>query len=112
MGDNITVTIMINGQSAGNTSVAAGSVGALVPVSLDSLSASSTPYTVTCQATVGGQTFNANSTLSYMPQPSWGGTCGSKIDRLTGATMVRNATAGETTWKKIVPIGFYDVRTT
>ena len=64
-------------------------------------------YNLTCTATSGNQTYSAYEILSYLPEPSFGG-CGSKIDRLTGATIVRNSTAGETAWKKIFPVGFFD----
>ncbi|ORX38738.1 hypothetical protein BD324DRAFT_650081 [Kockovaella imperatae] len=107
-GANLSVTISLDGQTLGTGSVSAGSMGTLIPISLDSLTAQMTPYNLTCTATLDSTTFTTSRALAYMPPPSYGKTCGSKIDRLTGATMVRNATAGELQWKKIFPVGFFD----
>lgn len=107
---NLTVTVSLDGMVLGSGSVVPGSLGNLLPLSLTNLTASTTLYNLTCTAQSEGQTYTTYGDLSYMVPPPWGG-CGSKIDRLSGTTMVRNATAGELQWKKIYPVGFYDVGT-
>ena len=98
---------MLDGQTISNGSVVPGSMGNLMPLSLDSITPRNSTYNLTCSASSGGQTYTATSTLSYKTTPPWGG-CGAKIDRLTGAMVVRNSTAGEKEWKKLIPIGFFD----
>ena len=105
---NLTVTVSLNGSVLATGSVTPGSMGNLLHLSLDNLTSSSGLYSLTCTAQGGGQTYTSYAGLSYRAPPPWGG-CGAKVDRLSGTTMVRNSTAGEVQWKKIYPVGFYDV---
>lgn len=89
-------------------SVEVNTLGTLLPFNTSSLKAQKTAYNVTCKATINGQTFYANSTLAYLkPNPYGGNTV--KVDRTSGALIVRNETAGTKEWEKIIPFGFYDV---
>ena len=89
-------------------SVPLNSLGNLLPFNISSLKAGKTKYNLTCKASIDGQTFYTNSTLSYLPpNPNNGSTV--KIDRLSGTLLVRNETAGTKTWEKLIPYGFYDV---
>ena len=102
------MTVSLNGQTLATGSIAPGTMGNLMPLSFDSISPQADWYNLTCTASAGNQTYTATSSLSYRVTSPYGG-CGSKVDRLSGATMVRNATAGELEWRKIIPIGFFDV---
>jgi hypothetical protein len=83
-------------------------MGNLLPFNLSSLTAQSTPYKLVCTAKGNGQTYKTNATLAYLPPNPYGGNT-VKIDRRNGALVVRNETAGDKTWTKIIPFGFYDV---
>jgi len=84
------------------------SLGNLISFNTTSLQAQKTPYNLTCKGTINGQTFYANSTLAYLPPNPYGGNT-VKVDRTSGALIVRNETAGTKKWEKIIPFGFYDV---
>ena len=97
-----------NGQKLTSGSVEVNTLGKLLPFNTTNLKASKTPYNLTCKATMNGQTFYANSTLAYLkPNPYGGNTV--KVDRTSGALIVRNETAGTKKWEKFIPFGFYDV---
>ena len=92
-------------------SVEVNTLGTLLPFNTTGLTAQKTWYNVTCKGTINGQTFYTNSTLAYLePNPYGGNTV--KVDRTSGALIVRNETAGTKQWEKILPFGFYDVSTT
>ena len=85
------------------------SLGNLLSFNVSSLKAQSQNYNLTCKAQINNQTFYTNSTLSYLPPNPYGGNT-VKIDRSSGALLVRNETGGDKTWEKIIPFGYYDVR--
>ncbi len=80
----------------------------LLPFNTTSLKVQKTNYNLTCKGTINGQTFYANSTLAYLPPNPYGGNT-VKVDRTSGALIVRNETSGTKNWEKIIPLGFYDV---
>lgn len=83
-------------------------LGNLLDFDISGLKPQQTPYNLTCRAQINGQTFQTTSTLRYLiPNPYGGSTV--KVDRASGALIVRNETAGEKEWRKIIPFGFYDV---
>ena len=107
---NLTVEVYIDGgQLLTSGSAEVDSMGTLLPFNTTSLKTQKTQYNLTCKATLNGQTFYANSTLAYLPPNPYGGNT-VKIDRTSGALIVRNETAGSKKWEKIIPFGFYDVR--
>ncbi len=83
-------------------------LGTLLPFNTTSLKEQKTNYNLTCKGTINGQTFYANSTLAYLPPNPYGGNT-VKVDRTSGALIVRNETSGTKNWEKIIPFGFYDV---
>jgi hypothetical protein len=84
-------------------------LGTLLTLNISGLSAQSSAYSLSCKATLGNQTFATNASLYYMPPNPYGGNT-VKVDRTSGgALLVRNETAGEKAWTKIIPFGFYDV---
>jgi hypothetical protein len=106
---NLTVTVTTgSGIELVKGSVSPGSMGNLFSFNITCLNATSTPYNLTCEAKGNGQTYTTYATLSYLPPNPYGGNT-VKVDRKSGALVVRNETAGDTTWKKIIPFGFYDV---
>lgn len=84
-------------------------LGTLIPFDTTDLGARKENYNITCKATIDGQTFYARSKLAYLPPNPYGGNT-VKLDRASGALMVRNETAGTKEWERIIPFGFYDVR--
>ena len=88
-------------------SVGVNTMGNLIPFNTTSLKACATPYNLTCKATINGQEFWTNSTLSYLPPNPYGGNV-VKVDRTSGALIVKNDT-GNGEWDKIIPFGWYDV---
>lgn len=71
------------------------------------MTARSTPYNVTCRATHEGQTFSDVAQLSYLPPNPYGGST-VKIDRKSGALLVRNESLSNPQWERLMPFGWYD----
>lgn len=104
----LNVTVSIGSKTLTSGSISVGSLGNLLSFNISSLNATSTPYNLTCTANLNGQTFYANTSLSYLPPNPYGGNT-VKVDRRSGALVVRNETAGQKTWTRIIPYGWYDV---
>jgi|ERR1700722_3700911 len=102
---NLSVTI-----SLGSTTLAQGSVplnASKIPLSfsLAQLTPTMNPYNITCSATYsGGQTFNATTMLSFLPDPTTGSA--TKMDLRTGALLARPAN-GSGEYSPVFPVGFY-----
>jgi hypothetical protein len=92
-----------------NGTVAVNTLGSLLPLNISGLKPQQSAYGLSCKATLGSQTFATNASLLYLPPNPFGGNT-VKVDRRSGALLVRNETAGEKSWEKIIPFGFYDVR--
>lgn len=108
---NATVTVSLftdNDNYLGTQDVPLNSLGNLIPVNLTSLTAQKTPYNLTCKGEVNGQTFYTGSQVRYLPPNPYGGNT-VKVNRTSGALLVRNETAGEKQWNQLFAYGFYDV---
>jgi hypothetical protein len=100
----------------GSNHVASGAVpvnklGTLLPLNLSALAPQQASYGLSCTATLGASnqtTFATNASLLYLPPNPYGGNT-VKVDRRSGALLVRNETAGAKAWEKLIPFGFYDV---
>lgn len=79
-----------------------------IPFSLKKLQPSTSPYTITCTATVSGESFTDTSQLLYLPDPT-DGTSVSKLDARTGAILRRSGKGGQTgEFTPVFPIGYYN----
>ncbi|EIN14572.1 hypothetical protein PUNSTDRAFT_49317 [Punctularia strigosozonata HHB-11173 SS5] len=85
-----------------------GSIGAEASFSLASLPPATTPYNLTCSASLSSSSsarFITNTTLRRLPPNPYNGSV-TKIDRRTGA-MLRQSSSGNGSWDPILTFGFY-----
>ncbi|RPD63424.1 hypothetical protein L227DRAFT_561556 [Lentinus tigrinus ALCF2SS1-6] len=107
------VTVKVGGRTLAKGPVALNATKAELPFSLKSLEPQATPFDVECSATYSApgtkgtpQTFSANTTLSYLPDPPDGRSV-TKMDLRTGALLAKPATGKDGAYETVFPIGFY-----
>ncbi|KZT56878.1 hypothetical protein CALCODRAFT_435102 [Calocera cornea HHB12733] len=104
-GAEVPVQVYADGQLLTETRATIGLTGLEAPISLAQLTPRTTPYTLTCVASLpGAQTVTATNTLTYLPPNPYGGST-TKFDTRTGATLVRSFETG--LYEPIFPLGFY-----
>lgn len=103
-GDQLSVTVSLNGTNIASGSVPLNATNHALSFNLGSLSPNTQPHTLTCTATLGNQTFNTTSALTFLPEaPSSIGSV-TKMDLRTGAMLAKQ---GGTDYEPVFPIGFY-----
>ncbi|TBU60013.1 hypothetical protein BD310DRAFT_947601 [Dichomitus squalens] len=100
------VTLKISGKTIARGPVAVNATKVEIPFSLKSLQPQATQFNVECTATYGSQTFTANTTLSYLPDPPDGRSV-TKMDLRTGALLAKPATGKGGAYETVFPVGFY-----
>lgn len=104
---NLQVTVKINGATIASGSVPLNSTKQALPFSLSSLAPTKSAYTMTCTATLSGQTFTATEKLTFLPNPPAGIGSVTKMDQRTGALLARPANGSGGPFAPVFPIGFY-----
>lgn len=104
---NLAVTVTINGATIASGSVPLNSTKHALPFSLSSLTPAKSAYTMTCTATLSGQTFRATGKLTYLPNPPSGIGSVTKMDQRTGAMLARPADGSAGPFAPVFPIGYY-----
>jgi hypothetical protein len=104
---NLEVTVTVNGKTLTSGNVPLNSTKHALPFNLSSLSAQESTYTMTCTATLSGQTFKATGSLTYLPDPPSGIGSVTKMDLRTGALLARPANGKGGDFAPVFPIGFY-----
>lgn len=105
----VSVTATVNGGTVrlAAATMALNSTGKTIPFDPSILPASTTPWDVTCTATLGSDTYTTTTKISKLPLPSGGGGV-TKQDYLTGALLVpADPTKLAGTYNPILPFGFY-----
>lgn len=88
--------------------VALNTTKTALPFSLDSLTPSTTPYTLTCTARIASQTFTAQGLLAYLPTPPSEIGSVTRMDLRNGALLARPADGkGSGAYDYVLPVGFY-----
>lgn len=107
------VIVKVAGRALAKGTVPLNATKAVLPFSLKSLEPQATPFDVECSATYTApgakgapQTFSANTTLSYLPNPPDGRSV-TKMDLRTGALLAKPATGKGGAYETVFPIGFY-----
>ncbi|KAG6826892.1 hypothetical protein H0H92_013998 [Tricholoma furcatifolium] len=104
---DLSVTVSVEGTTLAHGTVALNSTKTPLPFSLRSLQPQVSAYNISCTATFEGQTFQATSSLSYLPDPPSDIGSVTKMDLRTGALLAKPANGEGGTYAPVVPIGFY-----
>ncbi|ORY35572.1 hypothetical protein BCR39DRAFT_510866 [Naematelia encephala] len=105
-GDQILVSVELDGEHLSMSQVVLGSIGHLIPLQLDHLKPSLDTHTIKCTARVGDTVYTATSELFYLPPNPWGGSA-VKLDRVTGGMRIKRC-PDVSGWEAILPFGWYD----
>jgi hypothetical protein len=101
----LTVIVLVDGRVVASGPISINATKAELPLSLTGLTPRTEPYNVDCKATYGSQTFEAKSSLSYLPLNPNGSV--TKLDLRTGAMLAKPADGSEGPYAPVFPIGFY-----
>ncbi|KAH9834490.1 uncharacterized protein C8Q71DRAFT_769168 [Rhodofomes roseus] len=109
LGDVI-ISVEVNGRVVTGGAVPLNSSKVELPFSLAGLTPQKSAYDVSCRATYAGagavQTFAASGNLSYLPDPTDGGSV-VKMDAKTGALLAKPTNDQEGEYETVFPVGFY-----
>lgn len=107
------VTVTVNGKTLARGPVSINATKAELPFSLKDLKPQTAPFDVKCSATYSSpgskgtsQTFSANTSLSYLPDPPDGRSV-TKMDLRTGALLAKPAKGKRGAYETVFPVGFY-----
>ena len=102
--ETLSVTVSVDGQALASGSIPLDSKNFELPFDLSKLQPRKEAYTLDCQASISGQSFNTTGKLSYLPEPTSGSV--TKMDLRTGGLLARSP-KGEGDYVPVIPVGFY-----
>lgn len=105
--NELSVTVSISGKVIAKGSVPLNATKHELAFSLGSLSPRTEPYTLTCSATLGKQTFSTSSALTFLPEPPSSIGSVTKMDLRTGAMLAQPIGQAGADFEPVFPIGFY-----
>lgn len=103
---NVQVTVEVDGRTVATGAVPLNASKAELPFSLAGLVPRKGAYDVSCSATYGAQTFKAEGSLSFLPDPTDGRSV-VKLDARTGAVLAKPINDQEGEYQTVFPVGFY-----
>jgi hypothetical protein len=115
-GQRMSVVVEVDGEEVARGDVALNTTGTefTFPLASPGLTPRTAPFNLTCLAALSGpgaapaQTFQASSSLSFLPNPPAGIGSVTKLDLRTGALLRKDAPGGVSgDWETVFPIGFY-----